>query len=764
MNISYNWLKELAPTLTGTPQEIAERLASLGAPADEVVSVGDALRDVVIARVRAVQRHPNADRLSLCEVEAGNGQVLQVVCGAPNVKADTFYPFAPVGSSLPGGLQIKKAKIRGTESQGMLCSARELGLGRDHEGILALHGDFTPGTSFIESVGLDDTRFLLDIGPNRGDLLSHYGIARELAGESNLVREADDTISFVHAANDGQVAKVTIRIDDPEACLRYIGVAISGVNIGPSPEWLASRLRAVGARPINNVVDVTNFVLHELGQPMHAFDMDLIKGDRIVVRRAGQGEKVTTLDGVERSLKPDMLVIADANDATAVAGVMGGRYSEVSEKTTHVLLECALFEPRQVRKTRTALGLSTDASYRYERGVDPEMMERAVRRALELIAQVAGGTIAGATDVFPAPIPRKEVELRVNRVERLLGVRMEADQLRDLLEPIGFVIKRSGDSLHVEVPGHRSNDVAREVDLIEEVARRYGFDSFPTELLPFRPSVVPEDALAMLEHELRNYMVGRGFLEARMASFAPETEGDVALMLPLSSTESHLRRALLPGLLRRVEYNFNRGARNIRLFEIGTVFAAGTEGRPDEQTHIAAVFTGLREPAHWSGGAQSYDIWDLKGLAERLGEMLGDAAPITSGKLDTSTIDAPAWAGEIFGFEFVLPAAGIQPVRVQYEEVPQFPAIEQDMALLVPEALASEVIEATVRAAGGELLESVEPFDLYRGKGIPEGTRSIAYRLRFRAHDRTLTDAEANAAVKRILSKLKEDHDVERRG
>ena len=765
MNISYNWLKELAPSLELSPQQTAERLASLGAPADEIVEVASQLRDVVIAKVIDVQKHPNADKLSLCQVDAG-GETLQVVCGAPNVTANTFYPFAPVGSSLPGGIQIKKAKIRGSESQGMLCSARELGLGRDHEGILTLRGEFVPGRSFVESVGLDDTRFLLDIGPNRPDLLSHYGIARELVGESNLVKEADDSISFIHAANSGKAGKITIHIDDTDACLRYIGVAITGVHVEPSPEWLAARLRAIGARPINNVVDVTNWVLHELGQPTHAFDMDLIKGDQIVVRNARDGEKLTTLDGTERTFKSDMLVIADANDATAIAGVMGGQYSEVTENTTNVLLECALFEPKQVRKTRTALGLSTDASYRYERGVDPDMMERAVRRALELIGKVAGGTIAGATDVFPKPFEHAEIELRASRVEKLLGVKMSTSDLKDLLEPIGFETSNGGDTLKVIVPGHRRYDVAREVDLIEEVARRYGFDNFPTELLPLRPSAVPDDVVAKLEDELRTHLVGRGFLEARSASFAPESEGDIGLMLPLAATESHLRRALLPGLLRRVEYNFNRGNRNVRLFEIGTVFAKSNsaDNRPHEETRVAAVFTGLREPAHWTGNAQSYDVWDVKGLSGEIAQMLNNAAPITAGRLNAESIDMPAWAGEIFGFEFTLPSEGIQRERTTYRQVPQYPAIEQDMALLLPEALASEVVEGAVREAAGPLLETVEPFDLYRGKGIPDGTRSVAYRLRFRAADRTLTDKEADAAVKRVLSKLKEEHGVERRG
>jgi phenylalanyl-tRNA synthetase beta chain len=763
MNVSYRWLKQLAPSLAGSPQQVAARLAELGAPADEVVPIGSALKDVVIARVKSVQRHPNADRLSVCEVDAG-GEVLQVVCGAPNVAANTFYPFAPVGAALPGGIQIKKAKIRGTESQGMICSAKELGLGRDNDGVLELRGEYTPGTSFIESVDLDDVRLLLDIGPNRGDLLSHGGIARELAGDANLKLPDDESIGFAQTDNNGKASGIGIRIDDSEACPRYIGVAIDGVSIAPSPAWLMARLRAIGARPINNIVDVTNFVLHELGQPMHAFDMKLLDGNQIIVRRARAGEKLTTLDGTERALQPGMLVIADAQKPTAIAGVMGGQYSEVTNQTTSILLEAACFEPRQVRNTRTALGMSTDASYRFERGVDPDMMLRAVRRAVTLMLQVAGGHITGATDVYAQRFANPTVPLRVQRVQRVLGVAMNAQQMEQLLAPIGFQFdeQRNG-TLNVVVPGHRRYDVNREVDLIEEVARRYGYDNFPTELLPFRPSVVPEDALAQFENELRVYLVGRGFLEARTVTFAPDAEGDVALLLPLSATESKLRRALLPGLLRRVEYNFNRGVRNIRLFEIGTVFAPGPAGHPRESTHIAAVFTGLREPPHWTGNAQPYDIWDLKGLSEELAGMVGDAQPLRAGVLPKDSIDAPAWAGEILGLEFVLPARGRARARPQFRALPQFPAIEQDMALIVPEALASEVIEQTVRSAAGPLLENVEPFDLYRGKGIPQGTRSIAYRLRFRAADRTLTDSEADAAMKRIMGQLKDEHGVERR-
>ncbi|MGQ0814634.1 MAG: phenylalanine--tRNA ligase subunit beta [Gemmatimonadota bacterium] len=782
MNVSYNWLKAVAPTIRETPEQLAERLAMLGAPVAEIVAVGDELRDVVIARTRSVQRHPNADRLSLCEVDAG-GEILQVVCGAPNVKAGAFYPFAPVGSTLPGDLIIKQAKIRGSESQGMLCSARELQLGRDHEGILELHGEFTPGQSFIEAVGLDDTRIVVDVTPNRGDLLSHWGIARELApgGQHDLTFPHPEPQP--HAFPHPHPGTIAIRVADSTACPRYIAIEIEGVKIGPSPEWLAARLRAIGARPINNVVDATNYVLHELGQPLHAFDRTKLGKQQIIVRRAQSGETLTTLDGEKRKLDASMLVIADGEKATAIAGVMGGLESEVTDETTSILLECALFEPRQVRKTRTALELSTDASYRFERGVDAHLMLKAVGRGVRLILDSAGGKVVGSMDVYPQPIASRTIEVRPARVRQVLGQGFDISAIAQLLEPIGFEVGADG---MVTVPGHRLHDVEKEIDLIEEVARRYGYNNFASELLPFRPSSVPEDGLARLEARLREQLVARGFLEARTAAFAPEHEGDVALMHPLSSAESRLRRALLPALYERIEYNLNRGARNIRLFEIGTAFAQGDE-LPRETTRLAVAFTGLRNPAHWTGGAAEFDIWDLKALVEDLARLLGitniapisapdsgvitegfaagnDETEIMGGRLRSDYIDAPAWAGEFFGLEAVLPATSRAAGRVTYAPLAQHPPTEQDIALVVPEALASETIEATIRKAGGIFLEHVAPFDLYRGAGIPAGTRSIAYRLRFRASDRTLTDAEADEGVRKILNLLKDEHGVERRG
>lgn len=776
MNVSYRWLKELAPAIEESPQEIADRLASLGAPVEEIVEVGAPLQDIVIARTRSVQRHPNADRLSLCEVDAG-GEILQVVCGAPNVEAGAFYPFAPVGSTLPGGVVIRKAKIRGTESQGMICSARELGIGRDHEGVLTLYGDYEPGTKFIDALGLDDARIVVDVTANRADLLSHIGIAREIAPRGVADLRAAEGAELVFG--DAAAGPVRITIADPDACPRYIGVYIQGVEVRPSPEWLSARLRAIGARPINNVVDATNYVLHELGQPLHAFDADKLAGGAIIVRRAQTAEHLTTLDGEDRALEDFMLVIADASRANAVAGVMGGLASEVTDATTNVLLECALFEPRQVRKTRTALGLSTDASYRYERGVDHEMMTTAVGRAVHLILETAGGRVVGAADVAGRPIEDRSIDVRPTRVKQVLGVDLTSGQMADLLKPIGF--STTGNS--VRVPGHRRYDVRKEIDVIEEIARRYGYDNFPSEMLPFRPSSVPEDAIAKLESRIRTLLVARGFVEARTAPFAAEADGDVALMHPLSATESRLRRALLPALFRRLEYNLNHGVRDVRLFEIGTAFAAGTP-LPVETSRVAVIFTGLRAPDHWKSTSEGFDIFDAKGLVEELAGMLGagrteanvteglvaegyraaqGSIEILGGRLHRNYIDAPAWAGEIFGLEAVLPSAAVERARVQYLAIPQHPAIEQDLALLVPEAVAARTIEETIRRSGGFYLVDVVAFDLYRGANIPAGMRSIAYRLRFRAPDRTLTDADADDAVRKILKRLKDEHGVERR-
>ena len=803
MNVSYRWLKDMVPGLDLTPEEVASHLALRGAPVEGMESPGAALGDVVVGKVITAGRHPNADRLSLCTVDGGAG-VVQVVCGAPNVKAGSWYPFAPAGSSLPGGVQIKKSKIRGEVSEGMLCSPDELGLGKEHDGILEIFGDFTPGESFVRALGLDDVTLEVETTSNRGDLLSHLGIARELAaegtGRTDLVGipgAPDLAVDYLEDDQEASAAGVRVRIDDPDLCPRYLGAVIRGVKIGPSPAWLQERLRGAGARPINNVVDATNFVMLELGQPLHAFDLTRLEGSAIVVRRARRDEaKFTTLDGEERAITPAMLMICDGERPVAVAGVMGGEHSEVTAETTDVLLECALFDPKSVRATRRALGMSTDASYRFERGVDPEGLRRALERAVAVIIATAGGALDGPVlDVCARPFQAATVPLRLSRIERVLGVSIPGETVREYLAPLGLeVVGQDADALQVRVPGFRSYDITREVDLIEEVARTHGYDEFPADLGPFRPGTVPDHPMFRLEDELKDALVGLGCFEAQTPAFVPEGEGDVRVSNPLNTREPFVRRALLPSLLRRVEHNFARGIRDIRLFEIGTSFRKAGSGEPPvEENHLAVVLTGRRHPPHWVVAAELWSVWEVKGLAEEMasrayrgvarvvpatGELPAAFDPAAAfviedgdghrvgvaGRVRAQAVDAPVWADAVWGLELTLPAQVPEAPAVVYQRLPQFPGVERDLALLVPDAVPAEEVLGVIRERGGELLEGVSIFDHYRGEGVAAGTRSVAFNLRFRAPDRTLKDKEVDRAVQSIVGRLKEELGVDPRG
>jgi len=824
MDVSYRWLEALVPGLEASPEEVARRLAGRGAPVEGMTALDEGLEGVVVARVRAVREHPNADRLVVCDVEGGGDEV-QVVCGAPNVEAGRLYPFAPVGVTLPNGMEIGKVKIRGETSRGMLCSEKELGLGPDHEGLLELPSGLEIGVSLASALGLDDVRLDVEVTPNRGDLLSHVGIAREVAsrGDSGIcVPDVPDApsveLEWSRGDEESTASNATVRIEDPEGCWRYLGAVIRGVDVGPSPEWLRARLRAAGARPVNNVVDSTNYVLLEMGQPLHAFDLARLADDTVVVRRAAAGETIRTLDGVERTLTPEMLCICDADEPVAVAGVMGGEDSEVGNGTTEILLECALFEPTQVRATRMALGLSTDASYRFERGVDPEGMERALERAVELILATAGGEVAGPVlDAHPRPREDVVLSLRLERIEALLGVPFTAEEVEALLEPLGFTTEGeeaggdAGPALTVRVPGWRRYDVTREADLIEEVARSHGYDAFPAELGAYRSGTVPDHPLFVLEDRLRDLLVGRGFLEGQVPAFAPESDGEVSLANPISAEESHLRSSLLPGLVRRVESNFARGVRDVRLFELGTCFfaaegrkddrtgnaAAGDGGRrgrdeaegrlPREETRLALIATGSRRPPHWSGHGTTVDVWDLKGWLEEVGlasfgagavvepgvedeasDLVDRAIGFTlfasdghvvgwGGRIRPDAVEAPPWAEEVWAFEVSLPE---EPTGVEtpiYREPSPFPGVGRDFALVIPDDLSVERVRDVIVEAGGANLDRVEIFDLYRGGEIPEGTRSVAFRLHFSSRERTLTDEEVDRSAKTVVDQLEEE-------
>jgi phenylalanyl-tRNA synthetase beta chain len=802
MNISKRWLRDMVPGLTADTAEIAEHLALRGAPVEAIESPGAELGDIVIGRVVSASPHPNADRLSLCEVDGGDG-IVGVVCGAPNVQAGTCYPFAPVGAVLPGDFKIKKAKIRGEVSRGMLCSAKELGLGTDHTGILALEGDFTPGESFVAALGLDDATLDVEITANRGDLLSHVGVARELApyGEGHVVLpripDAPDLEpEYVQEADEVAVGGVSVRIDDADLCSRYLGAVIRGVAVGPSPAWLQERLRGAGARPINNVVDATNYVMLELGQPLHAFDLARLGGSAIIVRRAADSETTfTTLDDEERVLTAETLMICDGDGPVAIGGVMGGLHSEVEAETTDVLLECALFDPKSIRATRRRLGMSTDASYRYERGVDPEGMRTAIERAVALILATAGGELDGPIlDCCPRPYRSTTVDLRMSRIERLLGIPFEAAYVTELLSPLGFVVEGETDgTLQVRIPGFRSYDVTREVDLIEEVARTHGYDAFPSELQPARPGTVPDHPLFRLEDELRSLLAARGLFESQTPAFVPPGEGDVEVANPLATTHPFMRQDLLPSLLRRLEYNLAHGNRNVRLFELGTSFRKAASGcPPTESPHLAAVLTGLREPPHWSYSAEPLAIWDLKALFEDVVRCAyRGALPLSpegpdvphldpqasfvvrtegggvvgrAGRVLPDAVDTPPWAGDVWAFELTLPSDPAPPPVPVHVPLPQYPGSERDLALLVPAGVTVADVGRVISAKGGEDLESVDVFDVYEGEALGDELRSIAFRLRFRSPKRTLKDKEVDRHVASVLKRLQEDLGVRVRG
>jgi len=817
--VSRRWLE----ALLGRPldaREVAEQLTMHVAAVDAVVPLHQDLGDVLIGRVLEVKKHPNADRLSLCRVDAGGAEPVDVVCGAPNVQAGKTYPYAPIGATLPGGVKLERKTIRGVESNGMLCSAKELGLGEDHAGILELDTTARPGSRFLDVMPVEDHQIVIDVPANRPDLLCHKGVARELAavlggtvklppifGAGSAATAAEGGVpagrSRASRARGGEAARaggraglggprgpatsgtvdgVEVRLEDAEGAPRYMIAVIRGVKVTPSPRWLTDRLTSIGQRSINNVVDATNYILFELNQPLHAFDLAKLNGPAVVVRRAKPGEKIVTLDGLTRTLTPDMTAICDAKRPTIIAGVMGSADSEVSTATTDLVLECAYFQPTRIRRTRRALELSSESSYRFERGIDMLGMPDALRRAIELIVAVAGGELREPPlDLWPEPQHEKTIFLRPERVAHLLGMPVEHAEIERRLTAVGFFVAPKDGRLAVQVPGWRP-DVTGDVDLIEEVARLKGYDAFPDELRPYRPGTVPDAPEEQARARVREGLVRVGLLEARTLPLGPPDGPDsMTILNPLSAEEAHLRRRLLPGLVRRVEHNWANHNRDIRLFEVGTVFRRGSGSPVEEWTSVAAVLTGARRPPHWSEGAKlpDMDIWDLKYhfelavelaapgcnvepategesgwvAVQRGGEVVGRAGPLEA--------DAPVWAAPLFGLEVRLALTSRAPVV--YRPLPVQPAVEQDVALVLPPGVSAAQVAEVLGRAVGPLLERLEVFDEYRGPGIPAGHRGVAWHCTFREQERTLREAEVKEALARGLAALEDELGVRRR-
>ncbi len=819
MNVSVNWLREFVPALEDSPEAIAQHFSMIAAAVEGIEEVGTGLDGIVVARVVSVKKHPNADRLSLCVVDTGGAEPIDVVCGAPVIVDGALYPYVPVGATLPAGYTIEEREIRGEVSRGMLCSEIELELGRDKSGIMRLPDDLEPGAPLADVLGLPDVRLGLDLNPNRVDLACHLGVAREFAPADGALDERTFGTSWTPEWADGDDravgAGVAVRIEAPARCSRYLAAVVRGVRVGPSPAWLVGRLLAVGARPINNVVDATNYVLLERNQPLHAFDLSTLRGSEIAVRAAVDDETLETLDGETRKLTGADTVIADRDRAIALAGVMGGAATEVTSETVDVLIECAAFDPLSVRKTARAVGLSTDASYRFERGVDVQGQEAALARCVEVILAIAGGEADDVgVRVGPTPEAPADQPLRAARVKQVLGLDLSDDEIAALIEPIGF--QRRGQAgedgaVMFGVPGWRG-DVTREIDLVEEVARRFGYDNFPSEDHRFRSSTVPEHPGFERADRARRLLVGRGLFEARSLSFVPrEHQGNratVAVPNPLSEDESHLRGGMVPVLLRRTEHNYSRGRRDVRLFEVGTVFELSGAGhgstsgssadrnagldRYTESSRLGIVLTGAREPAHWSRSASDLDGWDVKGLVEEIATELCDAAivpldgtgdPTTkslgggwlgpagfrivrdgvtvgvAGPVRASAIDAPRWAAPVWGVELALEA--IEPKSVAtYRALSAYPAVRRDLALTVPVSVAAAEVDVVVKETASDLLESARLFDVYEGEGVEDGRRSLAWAFRFRADDRTLTDEDIEAEMDALSAALEKRFDA----
>ncbi|MBS1242151.1 MAG: Phenylalanyl-tRNA synthetase beta chain, partial [Gemmatimonadetes bacterium] len=703
-----------------------------------------------------------------------------VVCGASNVTAGRKYPFIRVGSLLPGGLKIEKRKIRGEVSEGMLCSARELALGDEHDGILELDVAAEPGTPFMQAWDLGDHRLVLDVTPNRPDLLGHKGVARELAAAygvayrlPRLPGEPVDLPAIQRAAARGRTGEVEVAIEDAWGCARFLGAVVRGVRVGPSPVWLKRRLEAVGARSVNNVVDATNYVLFELGQPLHAYDLATLRGAVVLARPARDGERLVTLDGVDRAVPTGATVIADRDRVIGIAGVMGGAETEVTDATTDLFLECAWFAPSGVRATRKAVGLSTEASYRFERGVDRWNGAEALRRCLEVILKVAGGAVADTpVDCWPEPAHPPRVFLRRHRVAQVLGVDLPLHQIEQALVAIGatVVAKPDDERLAVEVPGWRP-DLVGEIDLVEEVARQYGYDRIPSDLRPFRMANQLDAPAERIVERVRQGLIAQGLFETMTLSLGPEDpEGAVRLANPLSADHAWLRRRLLPGLVREAERNWAARTRDIRLFEIGTGFEPAAPGtRPHETVRVAAVLAGAREPGHWTGSGKAPDVdhWDLAAVLELTRDLANPEATVqvegngwrlrgpdgrSIGWAGPLGADAPRWAAPLFGLELELVAH--TPRALAYRPVPTTPAVDRDLALVLPEAVLVATVLEAVRNLGGTDLESVAVVDEYRGAGVPDGARSVAIRLTFRSADRTLRDVEVDQVIERVRSAL----------
>ena len=793
MKISYNWLRQYLD-FNISPEETADKLTLLGLEVEEIEETGSDFEGFVVGEVLDVRNHPNADKLVLCDVNTGDEQV-QIVCGAPNVAAGQKVPVAKTGATIPvpmkdgSYLTIKKTKLRGETSEGMICSEAELGLSDDHTGIMVLNGETSVGTPLKKVLNTEkDTVFEIGLTPNRPDAACHIGVARDLSAVVGAKLKTPYKESTV--AEAPLTEEISIKIEDPDKCHRYVGLIVENVKVDESPAWLKNRLTAIGLRPINNVVDVTNYVLHEIGQPLHAFDYSLIGKKKIIVKSFDEETKFTTLDSIERTVPAGSLFICDGNGPVAIAGVMGGENSEVTEKTTKILIESAYFNPSSVRKTSKQLALQTDSSYRFERGIDPNLQLRAAKRAAELIAEITGGTILeGAEDVHPVKTDPQIVPLRPSRVNHLLGTKLGKDKIQSILQKLEFgVEEEASDRFLFSVPTFRP-DVTREVDLIEEVGRVYDYNNIPKpESAPF---IAPEplSEAEQFQQRLRSLAKSLGYKEISTNSLLSKKEADllageelqIHTLNPVSQENTTLRTHLTGGFLKALRYNLNRNAVNLKFFEIGHVFRKSDNGTwikgVEEEIHLLFGLCGNRKEDNWQSGVQPWTIFDLKADIEALFQDLGIADDIVQETKGNQSLrywykeEIVAVLNEteetlLKGFDVEQDAfsaevnvtrlfdLGLAQNKVTYTAVPRFPTFEFDAAFTVDVSVRAGDLVKQIKETAGGLLKSVTVFDVYEGKNLGKGKKSIAFRLTFLDSNKTLNIKDVEPVVQKIVQTL----------
>lgn len=799
MKISLNWLNDYIDLKDIPLNEIIEKLSLAGLEVEEVIDQSKSFENIVVGFVKEKKKHPNADKLSVCIVSDGT-QDYNVVCGAPNVEAGQKVPFAKVGAIIPfSGIKLEKVKIRGELSKGMICSEKELGISDNHEGIMVLDSSLKEGISLADALGMNDIIFDIAITPNRADALSHIGIARDLSAIFDKPLKLPAIELKELEIKSEEIASV--EIIDSVNCPRYVGKVVRNVQIKESPEWLKQRLRNVGLRSINNVVDVTNYVLYEVGQPLHAFDIDNLKDNKIVVRCASDGEKFITLDSKERELTSKDLMICDAEKPVAIAGVMGGENSEVTSSTKNILIESAYFNPSSIRRTAKRLGLQTDASYRFERGTDYGITIWAARRAAQLIYETAGGEIAkGEIDIYPNPFSTKTVKLRFERITRILGYDVPKETVKKIFINLGFEIKEQNEKeLSMTVPTYR-HDIEREIDLIEEVARIYGYDKIP-EISKISVTLEEKVDQSYFNDVVRDILNSLGFYEIVTNSLLRQDIAirfgkPISVINPQSIEMSHLRTSLLPGMLQAVSNNLKVNERNLELYEIGKVFERKHDNEIksfddfNEKENLIIAISGYAVQTEWYEKDRPYDFYDLKGYVQSFLQKLFSAIDFEIEKIINSNgyevgiklkySDKIIGMGgivqkellelfdinqDVFAFSFDLDLIKMIPSSKRYfKELLRYPKVYRDFAFVLDKSIEAEEVIKVIRKVSSNLLHHIKLFDIFQSESLGKGKKSLAFQLEYYNENRTLTEDEVEKDFRTAIKAVEEKFNAHLRG